>query len=424
MPGRSFFGFVGYGGSCPGRELFDEHGYGLLVVAAYLPPLWYTGAPAVVLGFAAHWLGTRLGRPRIGRVTARVAAGIVLAVYGVRPLAFLVDVAIDRSCVSRWGGPEGVAFSLDWTVAPTLAALCVLAAVRRPRHRLRALLRAQLRAQLRARWVRRTAAGGVVLAVLALVPVADLASGPVAELRCEGGHPLDSPLRTGRTAFMCGARMSGRFPTMPDHLLLAYGRRQCAAYPRSAEHMSFMAPICPPAAADLRRESTAERDAYARREAVAQAGCERARHRPRIRPVRVGRVREFSEIGMEAYEDHVDTSQEDPVLHGDLVGSVPGRLAISFSPEDEACVTAESYRRRPPVEVEGWDKVIEVGYQSPGGDLRPRDPMDSPELPNLAVAGKGHYRVRVHYRDAGTLQHLLIMVYPGRGDQVAVLKGG
>ncbi|MGW0196744.1 hypothetical protein, partial [Nonomuraea sp. NPDC003201] len=281
--------------------------------------------------------------------------------------------------------------------------------------------RSRLRALLRARWLRRTAAAGAVLAALALVPVADLASGPISELRCEGGQPLDTPLRTGRTAFLCGARMSGRFPTTPDHVLLAYGRRQCAAYPRSAEHMSFMAPICPPAAADLRRENVIERDAYARREAAGQAVCERARHRPRIRPVRVGRVREFSEIGMEAYEDHEGTSQEDPVLHGDLVGSVPGQLAISFTPEYEVCVTAEAYRRRPPVEVKGWDKVIEVGYQSPGGDLMLRDPMDAPELPNLAVAGKGHYRVRVHYREPGTFQHLLIMVYPGRGDQVTVL---
>ncbi|MEU8279078.1 hypothetical protein ACFYOK_37675 [Microbispora bryophytorum] len=41
------------------------------------------------------------------------------------------------------------------------------------------------------------------------------------------------------------------------------------------------------------------------------------------------------------------------------------------------------------------------------------------DLPDLAFGRKGRYRVRVHYREpeweAGTPQHLLIMVYPGSG---------
>ncbi|WP_187414987.1 hypothetical protein [Nonomuraea sp. PA05] len=47
-------------------------------------------------------------------------------------------------------------------------------------------------------------------------------------------------------------------------------------------------------------------------------------------------------------------------------------------------------------------------------------------LPGLAVAGAGHYRVRVHHREPGwaawTPQHVLVQVYPGRGAQVVDLK--
>ncbi|MFG1704339.1 hypothetical protein ACFLIM_14200 [Nonomuraea sp. M3C6] len=115
------------------------------------------------------------------------------------------------------------------------------------------------------------------------------------------------------------------------------------------------------------------------------------------------------------------------MLHGDLVGTAPGYMEIDFHSDYEVCVTTETYKRRPPVEVKGWDKVIEVGYQSPTGGFVLMDPFYGPgELPNLAFRGKGHYRVRVHYREpdweAFTPQHLLVMVYPGGGDQVIDLK--
>ncbi|MFD0661954.1 hypothetical protein [Thermocatellispora tengchongensis] len=393
-------------------------------VVAFVPLLFYGAVPAVALAFTAHWLSTRIGRPRIGRVSARTIAATALVAHGVGPLAFLVDVAGDSRCLfSEWGGPEGASLLVGPNLAATAAALCVFSAVRRPRHRLRTMLRRLARA----RWFRRTGAVAAALAVLGLVPTADLGSGPIA---APGSCPPTTPgtprVPIGEQAFLCAARQGHGFDAVPDHALLAYGRAQCAAYPRVTHYVHAIASICPPAAADVLREITAQEAAYARREAAAQAICDRSRHRPRIKPVLVAHVREFSEIGMEAYEDHEDSAQEVSVMHGDLVGSAPGHLSISFSPEYEACVTTEVYRRRPPVEVKGWDQVIEVGYHSPTGDFVLRDPMAEPELPNLAVAGKGHYRVRVHYRepdwDAFTPQHLLIMIYPGRGDQVIDLK--
>ena len=45
----------------------------------------------------------------------------------------------------------------------------------------------------------------------------------------------------------------------------------------------------------------------------------------------------------------------------------------------EICVIAETYRRRPPVEVKGWNHVVEVGYESPAGKIELMDPMSGEE---------------------------------------------
>lgn len=55
--------------------------------------------------------------------------------------------------------------------------------------------------------------------------------------------------------------------------------------------------------------------------------------------------------------------------------------------------TLETYRRRPSVEVKDWDKVVEIGNESPTGDFVILDPMSGPgRISNLAFLGKGHYR--------------------------------
>ncbi|MEV0618163.1 hypothetical protein AB0I81_32890 [Nonomuraea sp. NPDC050404] len=73
------------------------------------------------------------------------------------------------------------------------------------------------------------------------------------------------------------------------------------------------------------------------------------------------------------------------------------------------------------------DKVVEVGYHSPGGQIVLYDSLSGTELPNLALNGrKGHYRIRVHYAwfpwkgEAQSGQRLLIMAYPGKGDKEIV----
>jgi hypothetical protein len=90
----------------------------------------------------------------------------------------------------------------------------------------------------------------------------------------------------------------------------------------------------------------------------------------------------------------------------------------------DLCVTLETYARRPPVETKGWDHVVEVGYESPTGEIVLRDDLGGAEFPDLSLNGRaGHYRIRVHYdwftwkgvHEGG--QRLLIMAFPGKEDK-------
>ncbi|MFG3436130.1 hypothetical protein ACGF0J_02695 [Nonomuraea sp. NPDC047897] len=411
---------------CPGREVGFQATRLLWEAAQWVPPFWYGAAPLVVLALGAHWLATRRGRPRAGRVAARVAAGAILLLHGLGPAGLAVDLALDRSCLESWGGWEGARFFLDTDVAPIVAAFCVLAAVRIPRHRVRRLLRS--------RPFRRWVAGVAVVGLLAQVPVADLAAGPITSLdRC--GDPYRSGERVGGLAFLCGLRRNGRFTVVGDHLALAYGRARCAAYRPSGGDSGLLAPICPAAAAVVRREAEREAAEWRAEEAAAQRVCDRARHRPRVRPLRVVRERTRTDYGvLESVEWNPAEPEYDPYDLGllakaqdnGLVAARPGHLIVLSHSDFEICLTAETYRRRPPVEVKGWDSVVEVGYESTSGSIELMDPMAGEGLAGLAFRGKGHYRVRVHYRepdyDAWTPQHLLIMIFPGRGEDVVEFR--
>lgn len=119
-----------------------------------------------------------------------------------------------------------------------------------------------------------------------------------------------------------------------------------------------------------------------------------------------------------AYEPDGDPGGDLP-YPDDVLSAGPGHLIVHTRPDVTLRVTTETYRRRPPVETKGWDHVVEVGYRS-SGRLVFLDPLRGATLPDLAVRGAGHYRVRVHYAMRGDVQRLLIMAYPGRGDDVVV----
>src|SRR5690606_8534769 len=89
------------------------------------------------------------------------------------------------------------------------------------------------------------------------------------------------------------------------------------------------------------------------------------------------------------------------------------------------CVTAETYRRRPPAEPKGWDRVAEIGYTSPTCKLELQEGSGYQILPNLLVGGKGRYRLRVYYRgpQREDVQHLLIQVFPAKTSKRSHVTG-
>ncbi|SFL02693.1 hypothetical protein SAMN05216275_14836 [Streptosporangium canum] len=299
--------------------------------------------------------------------------------------------------------------------------------------------------------------------LLSLLPAADHARGPfTSRSDCERarstvgeyGRHVESRPMSGEMAFVCEVRGSDGSPfsqSVPDLALVAYGHRLCGVYTRNDPReiarvreasgvdvrglTHTLAEICPRAAAIVKAAIDEEDREIAEREAEEQRKCDAApRHRPLIRPesASVRRQPLWTDYGvLEAYEedgynDPFEDGLDELLEKNGLVAALPGHLMISIYADPRVCVTTETYRRRPPVETKGWHHVVEVGYHSPTGEIKLRDAMGGPELPDLAVRGKGHYRIRVHYawlpwkgeKHAG--QRLLIMAYPGRGDEVVV----
>lgn len=65
-------------------------------------------------------------------------------------------------------------------------------------------------------------------------------------------------------------------------------------------------------------------------------------------------------------------------------------------------VTAQAVQEPPAADLNAWDEIVEVTFNSPGGSFRPASP-EGALLPNPASAGAGLYRLRLHARgrDAG-----------------------
>lgn len=103
---------------------------------------------------------------------------------------------------------------------------------------------------------------------------------------------------------------------------------------------------------------------------------------------------------LEAYEPDTageDFEANDPSYQDGLLTVAPGFLGFDVHSDVPLCVTTETYTRRPPVETREWQHVVAVGYSSVSGEIRLAHPLGDDPLPNLAVRGRGHYRIRVHY---------------------------
>nr|SBO95672.1 hypothetical protein BN4615_P5188 [Nonomuraea gerenzanensis] len=92
------------------------------------------------------------------------------------------------------------------------------------------------------------------------------------------------------------------------------------------------------------------------------------------------------------------------------------------------CLTVKAFRTTPPRRTAGWIQVTEVPIVSRSGLLTVPEMGEGGEvgagapMPNLAIAGKGRYRLRVYVRvEAGEEQHLVV-VFPGASGKRLELK--
>ncbi|MGC5015146.1 hypothetical protein ACLQ2R_30660 [Streptosporangium sp. DT93] len=130
------------------------------------------------------------------------------------------------------------------------------------------------------------------------------------------------------------------------------------------------------------------------------------------------------ETGEEAAERAIDELYDDNTLIG-----TAGSVVLVGHHEDviDLCLTVKAFRAAPPRRTAGWDRVTEVPIVSrsgrltvpekDGGDVGAGAPM-----PNLAIAGKGRYRLRVHVRVGDMGEEHLVVVYPGASRKRIKLK--
>lgn len=298
------------------------------------------------------------------------------------------------------------------------------------------------------------------MTAVVLLPVASAPPGEVSaqwELGCTGfGDGTVPRANAAEKDFLCAVRDHdhrygsglGVWDGVSDQDVLAQGRHLCALATRhggdtgaravqeapQASLAIVLPSLCPAVARARQAEEDrwqAESDAYVAREERACAA--HPRHRPKIRPVRQRRATMWTEFWtIDGWEEGHEGEGGPPDLVKDLVGSGRGALAIWAADEaGSACVTVESYTRRPPLEVRGWEEVVEVGYESPTGALALSDGYGT-RLRGLTTRGPGSYRVRVHLRGRELVYQvayppdgaveLLVQVFPGKAKKPVVHK--
>ncbi|MDF5753568.1 hypothetical protein [Spongiactinospora sp. TRM90649] len=265
-------------------------------------------------------------------------------------------------------------------------------------------------------------------------------------------------------AFLCRARSreSGvppMFPdTLPDQAVLAYGRELCRAKDREEQEALLtragseraawgadswdLVYVCPEIigrtdpsllrstaqakaaeSAFLAEKNAACRDPWPRTKGVVQATANYFLFADGDPGYLVHDPKD--ETNEEGTEEAMDQIYEDDSLIG---GSGSSMLVGHVEDVIDLCLTVKAFRTAPPRRTAGWDQVHEVpilsrtgGLTVPemgeGGDVGAGAPM-----PNLAIAGKGHYRLRVYVRLSDGGEEHLVVVFPGRSKQRLKLK--
>ncbi|MBN6055081.1 hypothetical protein JYK22_24305, partial [Nonomuraea sp. RK-328] len=310
-----------------------------------------------------------------------------------------------------------------------------------------------------------------VAAVVVLPIIAVIHPEPTPHLTYTGRSPdcYDRPsfgdLKPAKrdAAFLCRARSrDGGVPPMfpdslPDQAILAYGRALCRAKDRDEQKEILtragsarpawgadpwdLVYVCPEIVGATYPEllrSTTETEA-ANTAYVAEKNAQCRDPWPRTKGVVQATANYFlfadgdhgylvhdpqDEAADEAAEQATDELYDDSALIG-----VAGSAVLVGHVEDVAdlCLTVKAFRTAPPQRTAGWDQVNEVPIVSRSGRLTVPE-MGEGEvgagapMPNLAIEGKGRYRVRVYVRVGDRGEEHLVVVFPGASRKRLKLK--
>ncbi|GAA3417880.1 hypothetical protein [Streptosporangium vulgare] len=131
------------------------------------------------------------------------------------------------------------------------------------------------------------------------------------------------------------------------------------------------------------------------------------------------------EVTEEAWEQAIDKMYDD----GTLIGTTRTAVLVGHV-EDviDLCLTVKAFRTAPPQRTAGWKQVNEVPVVSRSGRLTVPEKGEGGDvgagapMPNLAIAGKGRYRLRVYVRLGDTGEEHLVVVFPGASRKRLKLK--
>ncbi|MDH2427113.1 hypothetical protein [Sphaerisporangium sp. TRM90804] len=265
-------------------------------------------------------------------------------------------------------------------------------------------------------------------------------------------------------AFLCRARSTdgGIWPMFPDSLsdqeVLAYGRTLCRAKDRAEQEAILtragsarpawgadpwdLVYVCPEIIGathpDLLR-STAETEA-ANAAYIAEQNARCRDPWPRTKGVVQATANYFlfadgdfgylvhdpeAEAADKAAEQATDRAYDD----NSLIGVADSAVLIGHI-EDviELCLTVKALRTAPPRRTAGWDLVTEVPIVSRTGRLTVPEMGERGDvgagapMPNLAITGKGRYRLRAYVRVGDAGEEHLVVVFPGASRQRLRLK--
>ncbi|MBB4919852.1 hypothetical protein [Streptosporangium saharense] len=263
--------------------------------------------------------------------------------------------------------------------------------------------------------------------------------------------------------FLCLARSTddGTPPMFPDSMsdqgILASGQALCRAR-NGEEHEAILKRagsersswgvdpedlvyVCPEiigaAHPELLRSTEETREANAAYLTAANAGCRDPW--PRTKGVVQATAKYFlfadgdfgylvhdpgDRVTEEQAEEAMDRIHDDGALFGVAESAV---LVGHVEDVVDLCLTVKAMRTAPPRRTAGWEQINEMPIVSRSGRLTVPE-MGEDEvgagapMPNLAIAGKGHYRLRVYVRFGDTGEEHLVVVFPGASKKRLTLK--